>query len=737
MDLLEAGDPSWVGRYRLIGRLGGGGMGRVFLGVSPGGRQVAVKLIHSELVGDKRFRERFAREIEAARRVGGFHTAPVVDADPDADPPWMVTAYIHGPSLQDAVTERGPLSLDPVCTLGAELAEGLAAIHDCGLVHRDLKPSNVIMATDGPRIIDFGIARSSDTSQITTAGSVIGTYSYMSPEQLQGEAAGPASDVFSLGCTLTFAATAHTPFGDDSIVSVMRRIIGEPPNLTGLTDERGFRQLISECLAKSPDDRPSLADILARLTETGTYVAAAHTAEPATDYRPAAESSPPDEEYSPETGDVLDSGPVGETPTALLYEPTGTIHGGDRIAASHQRSGGELTDRNKPQWSPGDGAEPPPGGRRSIRHVPRRTVLIAASVAVIVLLAAGLGIMLSGGGPKPAHQASARSSPSPTAASSVGPPAQPETTLHDPKGKNVFGLAFSSNTVLATGDSNGSTYLWNAATGKLLATLVDPNSYGTNNYGINSLAFSPRNSSFAVGDTSSNVNLWGTASHRLAATLQNGNGQAIDSVAFSPDGDFTAAGDSNGSTYLWDVAPGQLNTNPTASFHDPGGKSVYGVAFSPDGGSLAAGDTNGSVYLWNVATGKLTATFHDPGSQGLYDVAFSPDESLIAVSDMYGGGGVVYLWNVATGKLAATLTSTDASDYAGLTFSPNGRFLAVADTVGNVIVYDVATRKFLASLYGPLGLTLIEVAFSPDGHTIATTDTRGDAYIWNATWLGS
>jgi serine/threonine protein kinase len=151
MDSLRPGDPVNVGRYRLTGRLGAGGMGQVFLGISPGGRQVAVKLLHPDHVGAAQFRERFAREIQAARRVGGFHTASVVDADPDADPPWMVTAYIQGPSLQDAVAKGGPLGGAELRALGAGLAEGLAAIHACGLVHRDLKPSNVILAEDGPR----------------------------------------------------------------------------------------------------------------------------------------------------------------------------------------------------------------------------------------------------------------------------------------------------------------------------------------------------------------------------------------------------------------------------------------------------------------------------------------------------------------------------------------------------------------------------------------------------------
>src|SRR5579863_10281939 len=267
MEHLKPGDPSRVGNYRLIGRLGEGGMGQVYLGLSPGGRQVAVKVIHPGYASGRQFRERFAREIEAARRVGGFHTASVVDADPGADPPWMVTAFIHGPSLQQAVAQGGPFGLERVCRLGAGLAEGLAAIHACGLVHRDLKPSNVILADDGPRIIDFGISRAAEASPMTTAGMVVGTYSYMSPEQLRGEAAGPASDVFALGCTLAFAATARVTFGDDSIVTVVYRITTEPPDLNGVTEEHGFRQLVGECLAKNPAERPSLASILNRLAE--------------------------------------------------------------------------------------------------------------------------------------------------------------------------------------------------------------------------------------------------------------------------------------------------------------------------------------------------------------------------------------------------------------------------------------------------------------------------------------
>ncbi|WP_433186043.1 protein kinase domain-containing protein [Actinoallomurus sp. CA-150999] len=265
MDPLRPGDPRQVGRYRLLGRLGEGGMGQVFFGSSPGGRPVAVKLIRDEYAHSRQFRARFAREVEAARRVGGFHTALVVDADPDADPPWMVTAYIPGPSLYDAVTQHGPLGMQAVRTLGAGLAEGLAAIHACGLVHRDLKPGNVILAADGPRIIDFGIARTQDASEMTAIGTVLGTCAYMSPEQVSGDRAGPASDVFSLGSVLGFAAAGRNLFGGETTAAILHRIAKEPVDLLDIPVEGGLRDLFAACLAKDPAGRPPLTDILARL----------------------------------------------------------------------------------------------------------------------------------------------------------------------------------------------------------------------------------------------------------------------------------------------------------------------------------------------------------------------------------------------------------------------------------------------------------------------------------------
>jgi serine/threonine protein kinase len=239
-------------------------MGQVFLGVSPGGRPVAVKVVRPDFTNDAEYRQRFAREVEAARKVGGFHTAPVVDADPYASPPWMATGYIAGPSLQAVIRTSGLLTIEAAAALGAALAEGLAAIHACGLVHRDLKPGNIIMADDGPRIIDFGIAHPSSATDLTTPGTLMGTYPFMSPEQMRTERVTPASDVFALGCVLAYAVTGRPPFDAPTVAGIMYRVLNSEPDVAGI--ERGpFRLWVEKCLSKEPESRPRPADLVAGL----------------------------------------------------------------------------------------------------------------------------------------------------------------------------------------------------------------------------------------------------------------------------------------------------------------------------------------------------------------------------------------------------------------------------------------------------------------------------------------
>jgi len=265
LDELQSEDPRQIGPFWLERRLGSGGMGRVYLGRSPGGRQVAIKVIRPELAEDADFRARFAREVSAARKVSGIFTASVVDADLKGPVPWLATSYIAGPSLADAVTTRGPMPESIVLRLAAGLAEGLSAIHAAGVVHRDLKPSNVLLADDGPRLIDFGISRSMETSALTQTGTVVGSPGFMSPEQTQGREVGPPSDIFSLGAVLTFAATGEGPFGQGSTVALLYRVVTSQPNTARLPG--GLRALAEHCLAKDPRQRPTAAQILAGLSQ--------------------------------------------------------------------------------------------------------------------------------------------------------------------------------------------------------------------------------------------------------------------------------------------------------------------------------------------------------------------------------------------------------------------------------------------------------------------------------------
>ncbi|MFJ7331712.1 serine/threonine-protein kinase [Streptomyces sp. NPDC101110] len=265
---LDVDEPTVVGPYRLLGRLGSGGMGRVYLGRSAGGRTVAVKIVHPHFALDEEFRARFRREVEAARRVGGAWTAPVLDADPGARVPWVATAYAAGPSLSSAVADGGPLPAHTVRALGAGLAEALAAVHELGLVHRDVKPSNVLLTLDGPLLIDFGIARATDgTASLTSTGVSIGSPGYMSPEQILGKGVTGAADVFSLGAVLAYAATGEPPFPGDSSAALLYKVVHEEPEL-GLLDGE-LRSLTAACLAKDPGARPAPAELARRLAPEG------------------------------------------------------------------------------------------------------------------------------------------------------------------------------------------------------------------------------------------------------------------------------------------------------------------------------------------------------------------------------------------------------------------------------------------------------------------------------------
>ncbi|MFJ8886071.1 protein kinase [Streptomyces sp. NPDC102402] len=281
---LRREDPRVVGSFRLHRRLGAGGMGVVYLGSDRRGQRVALKVIRPDLAEDQEFRSRFAREVSAARRIRGGCTARLVAADLEADRPWFATQYVPGPSLHDKVVEEGPLPAAEVASIGAALSEGLVAVHEAGVVHRDLKPSNILLSPKGPRIIDFGIAWATGASTLTHVGTAVGSPGFLAPEQVRGAAVTPATDVFSLGATLAYAAMADSPFGHGSSEVMLYRVVHEEPHLFDVHD--ALAPLVRACLAKDPEERPSTLQLSMRLKEI-----AAREAQGLQERRPPAQRS--------------------------------------------------------------------------------------------------------------------------------------------------------------------------------------------------------------------------------------------------------------------------------------------------------------------------------------------------------------------------------------------------------------------------------------------------------------
>ncbi|MEV1317656.1 serine/threonine-protein kinase [Micromonospora arborensis] len=261
---LLPGDPSRIGGYDVLGRLGEGGMGSVFLARSPQGRRVAVKVVRPELSGDDEFRGRFRSEVNRARQVPPFCTAEVLDADPDHDPPFLVVEYVEGPSLAQVIREQGPLGAAQLHSIALGVATALTAIHGAGVIHRDLKLANVLVAPGGIKVIDFGIARAFEaTSQHTRTNQMVGTVSYMAPERIDaasGQPVGPAADIFAWGAVVAHAATGRNPFGGDSATAIAMRILTQPPDLSGLGGT--LRELVARALEKNPADRPTARELL-------------------------------------------------------------------------------------------------------------------------------------------------------------------------------------------------------------------------------------------------------------------------------------------------------------------------------------------------------------------------------------------------------------------------------------------------------------------------------------------
>ncbi|WP_207943302.1 serine/threonine-protein kinase [Actinomadura sp. KC345] len=457
---LRSGDPDRLGPYALIGRVGEGGQGTVFLGTDEDGRQVAIKLLHAELTSDDKARARFLRELEVAKQVAPFCTAQILDADVDGDRPYIVSEYVRGPSLNQQVLEDGPLGGAALDRLAVGTATALSAIHQAKIVHRDFKPHNVLLGPDGPRVIDFGVARAI-SGGTTLTSRVIGTPSYMSPEQIAGDEVGTPSDVFCWAATLVFAATGGSPFGQDTIPAVINRILHEEPDLGDL---RGpLRALVLDCLEKAPEDRPGARQVLMRLlgheevSRTESDVPAARpsggtdeTAMLAAGSVRAAETGDEDEvfEPGPVSGDATDDYPVFRNPeapaaaAALRGAATDDLDG-DRGFAGRGGAADETDATgfepglhpSPAAWSAGDTLPPDLAGggeRRGLRErvagSGRQAVLAGAAALFVAIVVVSSVLALSAGDNGKAGRKVSDPSAPPASSEAVPSTSAPETS---------------------------------------------------------------------------------------------------------------------------------------------------------------------------------------------------------------------------------------------------------------------------------------------------------------------
>ncbi|MEW2220266.1 serine/threonine-protein kinase [Streptomyces sp. NPDC006990] len=683
MQLLGDSERRYVGPYRLVAALGRGAMGEVYLARSRGGRSVAVKVVSDELSRDAEFRRALAREVQGALQVNGFYTAQVIEADADPEQegqsPWIATSYVPGPSLQTAVEAHGPLPVAAARVLGAGLAEGLSAVHAAGLSHGDLKPGNVILGEDGPRVTDFAVSRALDAAHPSlTVGEAFGWY--IAPERVRGEdAAGTASDVFSLGGVLVYAVTGHPPFGGEAGSEVLHRIVHEEPDLSSVPQE--LRGVVQDCLAKDAAVRPSLTEVLRRFAapQHGSDGTVPPWLPPAV---AAMAGELPDEPQNGPDGPkrigrrgILTA--VGAVVAAAVAIPLGlTLGNGDGDDDSKDGNAG-----SGPDWQGGGDALP-----ASVTLVPRKAVSLG----------------------KVDDSASFSFSP-------------------DSKSLAVGGVEQLRLFSAASGDETGTRKV-KEAMGELHGVAYSPHG-GMLAVGYHWNTYAGISSGGGFDPDVGGVTVWDAASNQPVAKLKSATGGAglmpLWSVALSPDGQTVAAACSDegniGKVPVWDVRSGKLIKDLVVSTdRDTSTSWMMSVAFSPDGKTLAAGysrSVEGGLVFWEASSGQYrrlaTEQVKSKKTYGVSGLAFSPDSKSLVCA--YGG---VEVWDATSHKHLATLAES-SEGFSDVAFSPDGKLIA-AESHGSVTVWDAASHKEVVSAeVGNKGTG--NIAFSPDGKILAAS----------------
>ena len=749
MEQLKGSDPREVGPYRLVARIDEGGMGAVYLGLSVGGRRVAVKVMLPGHAADPEFRQRFRHEVQAAMRVGGHYTALVLEADPDADAPWMATQYIEGPSLETTVKQNGPLSPGQLRGLGAALAEGLTAIHGCGLVHRDLKPSNVLIASDGPRIIDFGVARADGVTRVTQAGTVFGTPAYMSPEQVDDGDVGPQSDVFSLGGILVYAATGRRPFSAQNLAATVHAILTKDPDLRPLSGP--MRDVVAACLAKDPAARPTPASLVTAFCAIpGTFplpslgasgllgprpeqAVATVTPTPSPLRLPAPEPRP-----FPERGRLLERArpagpqrpglqvrPVDDSWWQLSADPAGhwiaAADGDGTIAVWDPASA--LPTRSWPVRAPvralaasRDDWLGSRGEHGNVQIWDVRTGTACASVGLpdeVTSLALDWpsGLLATGGNDQVLRIWDVADPREPVLLTKLSCTARPTALAFDDEGSRIAAGCADGQLrvwVLTQAGLDGPADTRQVQSGPVLAVAWDAAgsrwlSLGADGIGpLRAAAVSAAGHGALIDYRPGCVHVFPLDDPGRLRRM-TGTGTTLAGAAFAGSG-LLVTGGADGRLHVWDARRHALHSLPSP------GRAITAVTTALSLARVAVCDDSRRITVFDVVHGALVERWSHGCPRPAVAVAFSPDGLRLATA-----GDAVRVWKVSDGTEVSPLPDSAARARA-LAFDRAGEQLAAAGADGVVRVWR--GKRLRHALTGHKG-GVCAVAFGPDGKLVS------------------